>query len=190
MKNEHKTYSKIYSELLERMNDMEEYIDLYNDNGENLGIVISREKEKEMLEGQHVLISAIIVKNSENKVMMQLTSKTKGSVLALPSGHVLHNEDSKDAIVREMFEEQGLVIDKEKVRLIEKRLGSKTSFYHIYYLEADYKKENMVLQESEVADVFWMTPEEIFEAYDEGKVRKTSMDSVRNFLRSRADKNE
>ena len=48
----------------------------------------------------------------------------------------------------------------------------------------------MVLQESEVADVFWMTPEEIFEAYDEGKVRKTSMDSVRNFLRSRADKNE
>ena len=49
MKNEHKTYSKIYSGLLERMNDMEEYIDLYNDNGENLGIVISREKEKEML---------------------------------------------------------------------------------------------------------------------------------------------
>lgn len=163
---------------------MEEYIDLYNDNKEKLGIVIPRSKEKELLEGQHILVSALIVKNSEDKIMMQLTSKSKDSILSLPSGHVLHNEESSETIVREMFEEQGLVIDKEKIVLVEERLANRIALFDIYYLKADYKKEDMRLQEEEVADVIWMTPEEIFSAYNEGRVRKSSAESIRNFLNS------
>ena len=71
---------------------MEEYIDLFDDNKKNTGIVIPRSKEKELPEGHHILVSALLVKNDDNKIMMQLTSKEKGSILSLPSGHVLHDE--------------------------------------------------------------------------------------------------
>ena len=164
---------------------MEEYIDLYDENKKNTGIVIPRQKEKELPEGYHILVSALLVINSDNKIMMQLTSKSKGNVLSLPSGHVLHNENSKETIVREMYEEQGLVIDKSAITLVEKRLANRIAFFDVYYLKADYKREDMILQKEEVEDVIWMTYEEISDAFNNGKVRKSSVDSIRNFLNSK-----
>ena len=161
---------------------MDEQIDLYDDNKKNTGIVIPRSKEKDLPEGYHILVSALLVINSENKIMMQLTSKDRGNILSLPSGHVLHGENSKDTIVREMYEEQGLNINKNSIILVEERLANRIAFFDIYYMEADFKRENMVLQKEEVEDVVWMTPEEIFQAFDEGKARKSSVDSIRNFL--------
>lgn len=164
---------------------MEEFIDLYDDNKKNTGIVIPRSKEKELLEGYHILVSALLVINSDNKIMMQLTSKSKGNILSLPSGHVLHNESSKETIVREMYEEQGLKIDKNAITLVEERLANKIAFFDIYYLKADYKIEDMTLQKEEVQDIMWMTFEEIFDAFNNGNVRKSSVDSIRNFLNSK-----
>ena len=40
---------------------MDELIDLFDDNKNNTGIVIQRLKEKELPEGYHILVSAIIV---------------------------------------------------------------------------------------------------------------------------------
>ena len=161
---------------------MDEYIDLFDNNKKNTGIVIPRTKEMELPEGKHILVSALLVMNSENKIMMQLTSKSKGNILSLPSGHVLHGESSKDTIVREMYEEQGLKIDKNKINLVEERLANRIAFFDIYYIKADYKKEDMLLQKDEVEDIIWMTPEEIFDAFNNGKVRKSSVDSIRNFI--------
>ena len=114
---------------------MEEYIDLYDDNKKNTGIVIPRSKEKELPEGYHILVSALLVINNENKIMMQLTSKEKGNILSLPSGHVLHAENSKETIVREMYEEQGLRINKQNIVLVEERLANRIAFFDIYYLK-------------------------------------------------------
>lgn len=163
---------------------MQEYIDLYDDNKKNTGIVIPKSKENELPDGCHILVSALLIQNDENKIMMQLTSKTKGNILSLPSGHVLHNEDSKDTIVREMFEEQGIVIDKNNIILVEERLANRIAFFDIYYLKANFNKSEMVLQEEEVEDIIWMTPKEIFSAYEEGRVRKSSAESIRNFLKN------
>lgn len=62
--------------------------------------------------------------------------------------------------------------------------------FDIYYLNADYKKEEMVLQKEEVENVIWMFTEEIFSAYNNGKVRKSSFESIRNFLNSDFNKKE
>ena len=163
---------------------MEEYIDLIDDNKNNTGIVIPRSKAKDLPDGHHVLVSALLVRNSDNKIMMQLTSKSKDSILSLPSGWVLHGENSRDTIAREMHEEQGLIINKNEIVLVEERLSNRTAFFDIYYLKADFKKEDMVLQAEEVEDVIWMSPDEIFSAYGKGKVRKSSVDSIRNFFNS------
>ena len=161
---------------------MEEFIDLYDDNKKNIGIVIPRKKENDIPEGLHILVSALLVMNDDNKIMMQLTSKSKGNILSLTSGHVLHNENSRDTIVREIFEEQGLLINKNDITLVEERLANRIAFFDIYYLRANFKKEDMQLQLEEVEDVIWMSPEEIFLAYEENKVRKSSFDSIRNFF--------
>lgn len=162
----------------------EEYIELLDDNKKAAGIVIPRSKAKDLPDGHHILVSALLVKNSDNRIMMQLTSKSKDSVLSLPSGWVLHGENSRDTIVREIFEEQGLLIDKNEIILVEERLANRIAFFDIYYLKADYKREDMILQTEEVEDVVWMSPEEVFSAFEEGKVRKSSVDSIRNFLNS------
>ena len=164
---------------------MEEYIDLYDKNKENTGIVIPRSKEGEIEEGHYVLISALLIQNDKSEIMMQLTSKQKGHVLALPGGHVIHNENSLDTIVREMFEEQGIIINKNDVQLIEERFANNMILLNLYYLKGNYDRKNMILQEEEVEDVVWMLPQDILKEYEKGRVRKSSADSVKNFLSSK-----
>jgi len=43
----------------------------------------------------------------------------------------------------------------------------------------------MILQIEEVEDVLWMSPEEIFDAYNDERVRKSSVDSIKNFINSK-----
>ena len=161
---------------------MEEYIDLYDDNKQNTGVAIPRSKEWKLPESRHILISALIVKNSDGKIMLQFTSKEKGSIYSLPSGHVLHGESSDDTIVREMYEEQGIVISKNDITFVEERLASKMAFFDIYYLEKNYTRNEMKLQKEEVDDVVWATIDEIESLYKCQKLRKSSYDSIKNFL--------
>lgn len=56
----------------------EEYIELVDDDKKSTGVVIPRSKAKELSDGHHVLVSALLVRNNDNKIMMQLTSKLKG----------------------------------------------------------------------------------------------------------------
>lgn len=163
----------------------EEYVDLYDNNKKNTGVVIPRSKEKDLPEGMHILVSALLVRNNDNIIMMQLTSQSKGNILSLPSGHVLHGENSKDTIIREIFEEQGLSINENDITLVEERLANRIAFFDIYYMRANFKKEDMKLQLEEVEDIIWMSSKEIFLAYEENKVRKSSAQSIRNFLNSK-----
>ncbi len=161
---------------------MEEMIDLFDDCKKNTGIVIPRSKEKELPEGKHILVSALIVMNSKKEIMLQLTSKERGNVYSLPSGHVLHGETSDNTIIREMYEEQGIRIDKKDICLVEERLANKIAFFDIYYINKDFERNSMKLQENEVEDVVWLKFDKIKLLYDEGKLRKSSYESINNFL--------
>ncbi len=164
---------------------MEEYLDIYDDHKQKTGEVVLRQKAKELPQGKHILIATLIIRNDENKIMMQLTSKSKDSVIALPGGHVTHNENSKQAVIREVYEEQGILINEKDITLVGERLHNNAVFFDVYYLKANFKKEDMKLQQEEVEDVIWMTPDEISLAYEQNKVRQTSYDSIVNFLNSK-----
>lgn len=154
---------------------MDEYLDVYDGKKNKLGIVIPRTAERELPDGQYILITVLVIENSENKIMIQVTSKAKGNVLALPGGHVLHNETSQDAIVREVFEEQGINVNKKELTLLKSAVINAIALADIYYLKQDFNLDNMVLQKEEVEDVIWMSCEEIFSAYKDGKVRKSTI---------------
>lgn len=161
---------------------MEEYLELYNDSKIKTGIKFPRSKEKELPEGMHILISALIVKNFEHKIMLQLTSPEKGSIYSLPSGHVLYGENSLETIVREMDEEQGIKISKDEVKFLGGRLANKIAFFDIYYLEKDYQKSEMKLQKEEVSDIIWLNMKEIDSLYEQNKLRKSSYEAIKMFF--------
>lgn len=82
-----------------------EYLSVYNERREKLNKKIARGEK--LLDGEHILISIIFIENNEGKFLMQKTSKEKGSKYSSTGGHVLENENSKDAIIREVKEKSG-----------------------------------------------------------------------------------
>ena len=82
-----------------------EYLSVYNERREKLNKKVARGEK--LLDGEHILISIIFIENNEGKFLMQKTSKEKGSKYSSTGGHVLENENSKDAIIREVKEKSG-----------------------------------------------------------------------------------
>ena len=82
-----------------------EYLSVFIERREKLNKKIARGEK--LLDGEHILISIIFIENNEGKFLMQKTSKEKGSKYSSTGGHVLENENSKDAIIREVKEKSG-----------------------------------------------------------------------------------
>ncbi len=161
---------------------MEEELDLYDDNKEKTGDTILRKNEKNLPDGKHILIAALIATSNDNKVMMQLTSEDRGGIYSLPSGHVLHGEESWETIIREMFEEQGIIIKKEEISFLGARLANRIAYFDIYHINKYFDICDMKLQQTEVTNVEWLSLDEINELFKQSKVRKSSYEAIINFL--------
>ena len=110
-----------------------EYLNVYDSNKKKLNKKIVRGES--LPDGEHILVTVIFIKNSEGKYLMQKTSKEKGSRFSTTGGHVLYNETSKEAIIREVKEELNLDISNENIKYIGSILFG-IPFGDIYYLES------------------------------------------------------
>jgi 8-oxo-dGTP diphosphatase len=81
-----------------------------------------------------------------------------------PGGTVDEGEFPKDATVREIFEETGISIDKEKLILVEKTYGIYPKFQFIYYIYR-YVLDNKpkVILSKEHSEYKWLTAEKALE---------------------------
>ena len=76
-------------------------------------------------------------------------------------GSVLAGEDSLTGAMREVREELGVVLDQEKGGLFKaERQDNYQVFYNVYLFQLD-ENTPLHLQEDEVVDARWMSPEEI-----------------------------
>lgn len=117
--------------------------------GENLNI------------GDHILIAIVFIKNKEGKYLIQKTSYEKGGLYSSTGGHVLYNETSKDAIIREIKEELGIEVKNKELEYVGDILLG-IPFADIYYLEKDIDINKLLLQKEEVDSVSYMTEDEIY----------------------------
>ena len=81
-----------------------EYLDLYDENQNLIGEKILREKNMKPQEGKYIKIVIVFIKNSENKFLIQKTSKEKGSVWATTGGLVSSGYTSDETVVKEIEE--------------------------------------------------------------------------------------
>lgn len=125
------------------------------------------ERGKTLNEGEHILLVIMIIEDSNNKYLIQKTSKQKGDCYAFTGGHILYNETSREGIIREVKEELGIKVNKPTY-ITDIKLG--IPFMDIYYLKKDIKKDELKLQKEEVSDYKLVTLKEFKQMIQDKKV--------------------
>lgn len=91
-------------------------------------------------------------------------AKTEGNRWGIPGGKLRDGEPLIDAIIREVFEETGFHLDKEKIHYIGKVYIKVTNFdfeYHmINYLEPIKNPESVKINFEEHKGFTWITPKD------------------------------
>lgn len=147
-----------------------EYLNVYDSNKKKLNKKIVRGES--LPDGEHILVTVIFIKNSDGKYLMQKTSKEKGSSFSTTGGHVLYNETSKEAIIREVKEELNLDISNENIKYIGSILFG-IPFGDIYYLEKDIDISSLKLQAEEVESVSYLSENEILNLIEKEQITKS-----------------
>lgn len=147
-----------------------EYRDLYNKDRNLTGKTIA--KGEPIPKGYYIKIVVCFMENSEGKFLMQKRSLQKDGLWATTGGHQKSGEDSLTGMHTEILEELGLDINKEELTLVTTEQDNKI-ICDIYYLKKDIDLNDIVMQESEVADVKYLTLEEIEDLYKKGEFKKS-----------------
>ncbi len=137
-----------------------ELLDLYDDNGKLLNETIIRGEY--LSSGKNVMLAVVYIQNEKGEYLIQKTAKEKGSLFSTTGGHVTHNENALTTIVREVKEELGLEIRKEKFQYIcTFKYQAKPCIFTVYFLKSSIDIEKIKVQKEEVESVCWMKEEEI-----------------------------
>ena len=166
-----------------------ELLDVYNDNGKITGRVVKRgDKSEVFAPNEHIAVSIIFIENSKGEFLIQKTSKEKNEEYSSTGGHVDHNENPDDVIIREVSEELGIDISKDNIV----KLGYRILDFPIrflYYLKKDIDLKDIKVQESEVDFVKYMSISEINDIIDKGLMNKGHALLFKEILKYKGENN-
>ncbi len=140
---------------------MAELWDLYDADGQKTGRF--HERGKPLPPGGYHIIIHVWIRSREGNYLMSRRHPLKSYPLLweCTGGSVLAGEDSLTGAMREVREELGVVLDQEKGGLFKaERQDNYQVFYNVYLFQLD-ENTPLHLQEDEVVDARWMSPEEI-----------------------------
>ncbi len=143
---------------------MEELFDIYDINKKKTGRVGDRYSYT-FKDGEYHIVTDVFIFNSKNELLLtrRAPNKKGGLLWEAIGGSVLAGEDSKNAIIREVKEELGLIIKKEELVLLkELRRDEKISprFKDLWTIRKDIDISELQLQKEEVMDAKWVSLEE------------------------------
>ena len=148
-----------------------ELLDVYDNNANRTGRVVERGNKDEVFNNnEHIAVAIIFIENSKGEFLIQKTSK-ENLEYSSTGGHLDHNEDADDAIIREVKEELGVDISIDEVVKLGYRLFD-FPLRFLYYLKKDIDIKNIKIQESEVEYVKYMSVKEINDIIDKGQMNK------------------
>lgn len=132
---------------------MEEWIDLYDRSGRNLGKRIRKGTKRE--KGEYYRHVHIILYSEAGGWLIQQRSMEKEyspGKWDVTGGGVMAGEESRDAALREVKEELGLSIPPEKLRFAARQIVEEAGqcILDIWYARLDFRPEDCVLQLGEV----------------------------------------
>ncbi len=135
-----------------------EMIDIYDENKEKTGKILPRGKG--LTKGQYMLYVLAILEDEYGKLLATKRSNDKkwgAGAWEIPGGSVKAGEDSQTAVLREVAEETGLEIGKNKGKLIysyknEDAESGDNYFVDIYHFKGCFDKSKIKVNPDEVTD--------------------------------------
>ena len=139
---------------------MDEYWDLYDENRNLLGRTIKRGDA--FAEGEYYACCEIWIQNSKGELLMtqRHPDKKAGGLWEFTGGGVLAGETTRQAAVRELYEELGICVEERELSLLAV-YQQRNYFMDIFVLRKDLKTDSLVLQPEEVVDAKWVSHEEV-----------------------------
>jgi isopentenyldiphosphate isomerase len=153
--------------------------DVYDRDGNITGKVKSRDDV--FLDGEFHLASSLWIINNEGKALIQkraMTKRINPGMWNITGGSANAGERSKDACIREVLEEIGLVVQLADMTLISRSFG-KECIFDDYIVFCDFPLSDLTLQVNEVIDVKWVTFDEIDQLFYKGQFMFDDIDELK-----------
>ena len=150
-----------------------EMIDIYDENKEKTGEILPRGKG--LKKGQYMLYVLAILEDEYGKFLATKRSNDKkwgAGAWEIPGGSAKAGEDSQTAVLREVSEETGLEIDKNKGKLIysyrnEDAESGDNYFVDIYHFKGCFDKSKIKVNPDEVTDYRFVDVDDMEELEEE-----------------------
>ena len=164
------------------MNLIMEKWDLYTRYREKTGEEYIRQPECMIPQGRYHLVVHVWIKNTEGKYLISQRSANRPTYplkWECVGGSVIAGETSIEGALRETFEEVGVQLDLSKGKVLFSKIrndydGKKfRDIVDVWLFEYDGEVDLSKASTDEVADVKWMTGQEIKKLYDNGDFVET-----------------
>ena len=149
-----------------------ELLDVYDSLGKKTGRIVERGKKDETFnEDEHIAVAIIYIENDRDEFLIQKTSKEKGGHYSSTGGHINHDEDPFNAIVREVKEELGIDISNDNIISLG-HICVDFPVRFMFYLKKNINLNDVTLQKDEVESVSYMSIDKIRVILDKGLMHK------------------
>ncbi len=139
-----------------------EYWDVYDACFQKTGAL---HKRGTMKEGEYHLVVDIFLVNKKKELLIQKRSDSvqwDPGIWATTGGSAVAGEGPYEACIRELKEEIGIDATSKDLRMVAMFQG-KYSYHAVFLMHSEATLDDMVMQESEVADLKWCSIVEIRE---------------------------
>ena len=149
--------------------------ELVNENGENTGKILTHievQDKRNIPEGYYVHIVGVVILNSKNEILLQKRSKLKEinpNKWGIHGGKIDFGESLVDAGIRETYEEIGIKLNKEDLKLLNRQpIPEEKCYSTVFYIKKDVDIAKCVLQKEEVEEVRYFKIDELEKLDSEG----------------------
>lgn len=151
---------------------MSEYFDLYTADRRRVGRRIQRGAP--VPHGEYHIVVQIMTVNSRGEILLtqRVPEKTSGGRWECSGGCAISGETSREAAVRELFEETGIRANTAEISL-EWTLTTESMLRDFYIVHKDVLLERLVLQSAEVCAAKWVTFDRLREMAFGGQTTRT-----------------
>lgn len=141
---------------------MAEKWELVDINKNKTGVIHERGQENSIPEGMYHLVVDVWTKNSKGEILLtqRHPDKNYGLMWECSGGSIVLGEDSVTGAIRELFEETGIVAQKENMLFLGDTIKSNYIIdTYLYILEDD--NVLLKLQAEEVVDAMWVSADKM-----------------------------
>lgn len=120
--------------------------------------------------GYYVAIVGVLIINDNNEVLLEKRSMLKKidpGKWGMCGGKIDYNEDPITAGIRETYEEIGVLLNKDEMKMLCVN-KSETAYFNIFYVRKNIDINDCKLQKEEVDELRYFNIEKLGQLYDEG----------------------